>query len=507
MKRIGILQVWQESNSFNPVLTTKADFEAFGMGSGEEALTKFGTGEEVGGFLRGLKAWRELVEPVGLVLAQAWPGGSISKETKQWLCCALREQLDAVGQLDGVLFSLHGALVAEDEADVDGFLLEQVRQAVGPDVPLVATLDCHAYWTPRMGRVADALVAYHTNPHLDRWQTGERAAHVLERILAGAKPAVATIRLPMLITGEVNTTTGPVLGPVFDRLREVESRADVLSASILMVQPWVDVPELASAIVVFTEGKSVLARELAEELAQMYWQRREQMTFEFLDAQQSVTAALACEGQPVVIADGADATNSGAPGDSVHLLREMLKRDIPGGALLIMVDPQAVAYARAVGVGEAFQFAVGGKRDHVFSQPLPISGEVLSLQPARYVLSGHGGDNLPIDMGDSAAVRTGDVTLLLVEKTGPGSTPMMYRCVGLEPQDFKIVVVKSPAGFRAEFEPFAAGIVLSACPGCASPRLTEMPYKKISRPIWPLDRIEDWRSVEWTKSSDSRYQE
>ena len=504
MKRIGIIQIWQESNSFNPVPTTRADFEAVGMGTGEQGLASFAEGEEVGGFVKGLKAWQEPARAIGLLMAQAWPGGPIEKSLREFFADAVVRQLERAGRLDGVLCSLHGALVAEDEADVDGFLLRRIREVVGTDIPVVATLDLHGYLTPKMTGLADALVVYHTNPHLDRFATGQRGAAVLERILSGAAPTSAAVRLPMLTTGEATGTTGPALGPVFRRLVAMEAQSDVLSASVLMVQPYLDVPELGWTTVVFTDGKPTLAHELAEELAQMCWQRREQLTVELWDARESVSTALACEGKPVVIADGADATNSGACGDSVHLLQELVKHRIPYGALTIMVDPLAVAHARSVGLRGCFDFAVGGRRDNVFSKPLPVRGDVMALQPARYVLSGHMGDRLPVDMGDSATVQIGDVTLLLVEKPGPGSSPMMYRCVGLEPEDYKIVIVKSPAGFRAEYEPFAAGVILSACPGCASPRLAELPFDKISRPLWPLDEVTDWRNVDWVRKINAR---
>ena len=327
------------------------------------------------------------------------------------------------------------------------------------------------------------------------------AARVLERVLAGAEPTTATARLPMLTIGEVTSTDGPVLSGVFQQVREMERRDDVLSAAVLMTQPYLDAPDVGWVILAVTDGKPALARELSERLADLCWATRDRLRMDFLDAAQSVSEALTIEGRPVILADGADATNSGAGGDSVHLLRELTRRPIPGGALTIMVDPQAVAHARARGAGAQFEFAVGGKRDAVFSRPLPVRGEVLFIRPGRYVLSGHGGDNLPIDMGDTAAVRIADVTLLLVERPGPGSTPLMYRCVGLEPKEFKIVVVKSPAGFRAEFGPFASGIVLSACPGCATARLEDLPYTKLSRPIWPMDDIDDWRNVDWVREA------
>jgi len=301
----------------------------------------------------------------------------------------------------------------------------------------------------------------------------------------------------MIGIAEAQNTSGDVLGAVFGRLVQVEARPDILSAAILMTQAWLDVPELGWSVFVTADGNADLAGKLADELAQMCWDCRAQMTVEFASGPESVNRALACRGRPVVIADGADATNSGAGGDSVHLLKEMMGRQIPGRALSIMVDPLAVAHAESVGRGGTFEFGVGGKRDNRFSRPLNVKGQVQSLQHAKYVLTGHGGDNLNVDMGLSAIVNVGDVTLLLVTQAGPGSTPLMYRCVGLEPRDFKIVVVKSPAGFRAEFEPFAAEVILADCPGCASPHLETLPYKHIDRPLWPLDDIDDWREVAW----------
>ena len=498
MKRIGIMQLLQESNSFNPVLTTEADFEILGVGLGPEVLSRFGQVDEVGGFLEGLKKWQMSAEPVGLLRAQAISGGPLSPEAKESFLGIIRQQLGKAGRLDGLLFAMHGAMVAEDEYDMEGLFLEEVRRIVGPEVPIALTVDLHAYVTSRMTEFADAVVAYHTLPHVDRQETGERAANVLERILSGAKPAYATVKLPMITIAEGQDARGNVMGPVFERVGQLENQSDVLSTGVLMTQGWLDVPGHGWSTMVITDGKPELATKLAVELAEMCWQRRNAIaaSAELYSAADSVARALACTGKPVVIADGADATNSGACGDSVHLLQAMMDKKIPDGALTIMVDPEAVAHAKQAGAGSKFKFAVGGKRDHLFSKPLEVSGQVMSLQPAKYVLSGHWG-NFPVDMGMSAAVKIDDVTLLLVEFAGPGSSPSMYRCVGLEPKDFKIVVVKSPAGFRADFEPFAAEIILSDCPGCASPRFSELPFRQINRPLWPLDEIDDWHSVEW----------
>jgi microcystin degradation protein MlrC len=502
MKRIGIIQILQETNCFNPVLTVRGDFENFGVGTGREVLTQYGEVGEIGGFIEGLKTWSEPVEPVGVLRLQAWSGGPAAQDTMDWFLAMLTEQLGKAGRLDGLLIALHGAMMGADEPDMEGWLLEKIRGLVGPDLPVVASLDLHAYITGRMVRCASAMVAYLTFPHMDQRETGVRAANVLRRIFAGARPVSSLVRLPMITGGELQSTFVPPLAPIFQRLEEAEHRKEVLSAAILMTQAYLDVPKLGWAVLIVTDNRPELGSQLADGFAAQCWPIREQLMMQFLEAPACLDRALACQGQPAVIADGADATNSGGGGDSVHLLREMIGRSIPGGALTIMVDPQAVAHAHGAGAGGAFAFAVGGKRDHVFSQPLKIEGKVGSLhEKAGYLLTGHGGNNLKIDMGRAAVVQVADVTLLLVERPGPGSTPLMYRCVGLEPKDFKIVIVKSPQGFRAEFGPFAADIILSDCPGCASSRFASLPYRKINRPLWPLDQIGDWREVAWIRQN------
>lgn len=503
MKRVGLIQLWQESATFNPVLTDIDHFTVKSFISNSQKTVAFTeqSCSEITGFAEGFSEWQEPVEPMLIFAATAWPAGPLSRHTKETLIKAVLENLDEAGELDGLLISLHGALVAEDETDVEGLLLERIRKFLADDCPIISTLDLHAYVTPRMLLNADALIAYHTNPHVDLVETGKRACTLLERIYQGAKPVTRIVRLPMIVAGEGTQTASDILEPVFKRMLEIETAPEVLSANVILAQPYIDVPDLGWTTIVTTDSHPELAQDRAIELAEMCWQMRDATAQEltFYSAEESISRALDIQGKPVVIADGADSTNSGAPGDSIHLLKAMIEQDTPGKALTIMVDPQAVAHAKAIGEGSDFEFAVGGKRDNVFSQPLPIKGKVLYLRPAKYVYSeGHAASNLPIDMGTGAVIRIGHVFLLLVERSGPGGTPMMYRCVGLEPKDFKIVVVKSPAGFRPSFEPLAEGILLSACPGCTNPYLDQLPFKKIRRPLYPLDKIENWQDIDWS---------
>lgn len=159
MKRIGFIQILQESNCLNPVLTVPADYENFGVGKGREVLASYGKVGEIGGFMEGLKKWPETVEPVGVLRLQAWSGGPVAPSTMRWFADLLTEQLGQAGQLDGLLIALHGAMMGADEPDLDGWLLEKIRGIAGPDLPVVASLDLHAYVTERMVRCASAMVA------------------------------------------------------------------------------------------------------------------------------------------------------------------------------------------------------------------------------------------------------------------------------------------------------------------------------------------------------------
>ncbi len=520
MKRIGIAQIKQETNTFNPIRTDLPAFESFGYGIGDEVITKFGDVNEIGGFLDGLRRWDEPATPIGIIRAQASPGGKLGADTLNRFIDVLGSQLSPSSrsgeggaaiangtgefdryELDGLLVSLHGAMVAENENDPDGLFLETIRKCVGTDVPVVVALDLHAKITRRMLDNADIIVGFQTSPHIDIRETGLRAAALLERVFAGLKPTYFMKRLPMISMSENQITAGPALKPVFDRLRELEADEGYASCSLFMTQPWLDIPDLGWSVLLYTdfsERSYTQPDGAADEIASMCWSRKEMLDVELTPPEQCIRIAAESPDAPVVVSESADATNSGGGGDSTNLLRLLVQAELPGGALTILVDPDTVAHARKIGEGGKLGCAVGGKRDTLFSKPLRIEGRVEKIKEATFTLTGHGGHNLPIDMGMSATVCAGDTTIVFVEYPGPGGTPDMYRCVELEPKDFKLVVVKSPAGFRADFGKFAAKILIADTPGIASGVFSRFSFENISRPLWPLDSIDKPADASWT---------
>jgi microcystin degradation protein MlrC len=490
--RIAIGQLWQESNTFNPIPTTRADFEYLGLVRGAELVESMADTNELGGFIQSLRSWPEQPEIVGLVRLPAWPGGVATFDTFTWIRQEMTDALRGALPVDAVLLALHGALVAEQVPDVEGEVLFAFRQILGPSVPLVATLDLHANITERMVRSADALVLYHTAPHIDVFETGQRGAAVLRRILVqGARPVTAFQKLPLVVPAERANTQDPasVSYGLRERLQALEREPGILSAGLATVQPWLDIPELGSSVVVVTEGGRERAEKICADIAAEVWQRRREYLPELVSVEEGVRAAYENPERLVVLSDSADATTSGAAGDSTTVLRELMKYQWRRPALVTLVDPQAVETARKLGIGVELTAELGGKRDRRFSQPLPITTKVDNLFEARFLLSGHLGRNLPIDMGLSAVLRCGEIYIIVTSRSGPHFAPQLFRTAGIDPFTAGVLVAKSPCGFRAAYAPHARKILVVRAPGCAPSDFWNYEYRNIPRPMWPWDEM------------------
>jgi microcystin degradation protein MlrC len=296
----------------------------------------------------------------------AWPGGMATADAFHWLRDELLEPLRRSLPVDAVLLSLHGSLVADGVPDVEGEVLRSVREVVGRSVPIVATLDLHANVTILMAASADALVLFHTAPHIDVFETGQRGARVLRQILVeGAKPVTFFRKLPMVVPAEAANTQDPgsVSYGLRARLEALERMPEVLAAGLATVQPWLDIPELGTSVVVVCAGGRDLAECHGRELAAEVWQRRRDYLPELVSVEAAVRSAHDRSEGLVVLSDSADATTSGAPGDSNWVLQELLKYTWPRPALVPLVAPSVVAAAEAANVGAELNMPLGGVRD------------------------------------------------------------------------------------------------------------------------------------------------
>lgn len=493
--RIAIAQLWQETNTLSPIATTRADFEQFGVLRGAEVVDKMAETNELGGFIQSLRKWSERPDIVGLVRLPAWPAGTATADTFDWLLAEITSSLAAALPVDGLLLALHGAMSAEGHPDVEGEVLAACRALVGKSVPIVATLDLHTNITPEMVRSADALVLYHTAPHVDVFETGERGAKVLRRILVeGARPVTAYVKIPAVMPAQnANTEAPPCMSADFKRkLQASERRPEVLAAGLATVQPWLDIPELGSTALVTTDGQPETAASLCKEIATDLWRRRKEYLPELTSIEDAVRAAHEASGGLTVLSDAADATTSGAPGDSVWILKEILKYDWQRPALVTLVAPQIVELAEELVSGGASEFELGGVRDNRFGTQIQFQGTVERLFDARFTLQGHLGKNLAIDMGRCAVLRQGNICVICTTRSGPHFAPELFQAAGFDPFAAALLVAKSPCGFRAAYAPRARQIFNVRSPGCAPTDFWTYPFANIPHPLWPWDEIENW---------------
>lgn len=488
--RLGLVHVAQETCSFNPAPTTLADFEAFGLLEGPAILERLAGVAEVGGFLEVVGA-EPSVEPVPILRAFATAGGPLDDATLAFLEARLSAGLERAGRLDGLALQLHGACAAFAEPDVEGRLVALCRARLGPEVPILLSLDHHANLTRRMVEGVTAIVAHRTQPH-DPLDTGRIATRLLLRILRERlRPALAFVKLPLLAHQEQFLTDRAPMRTWFARARAIEAEPGVLACATFPVQPWLDVPECGWSVAVTTAGDPALARTHAEELAELAWSLRHAFQRrEALPVAEALARATAAPPGLVALSDTGDTVLGGAAGDSPVLLEALLARPELAPALVPMVAPAAVARARAAGPGARLELALGGELSGFF-RPLTVAARVLRLGAGPLRLPFPWQDE--VDHGGVALLEVGPVRVLASERRGVGGIlPELWRAYGIEPAEARVAVLKTASNFQ-HFRPIARAVLRVDTPGPATSDLAALPWRRLPRPIFPLDPLERWR--------------
>ncbi len=486
--RFFIAMVSHETNTFSPLPTDRAQFEARDLRYGGELLEAYrSTGTCLGGMIGGAQARGITLVPC--VAAAASPAGRVTKDFYHDVKERLLGDLRAAGALDGVLLDLHGAMVVEGVDDGEGDLLADVRAAAG-DVPIAVTLDLHANVTPAMARAATLIHGYKTYPHVDMDARGREAAERLADVVARRiRPTVAFRQPPMLppIAGQL-TARGP-MRRLYDMADAMERRSGVVSISIFAGFPLADIHDAGLSIYVCTDGEQPLADALADELAAAAWEHRREFLHQAPGVREAVARARAVDGRPVILADIADNTGGGAAGDTTEILRELLRVGARETTVACLWDPRAVAACVRAGVGATVTLAVGGNVDPSHGAPLTVTGRVRTLSDGRFVHKGPMFRGLEGRLGPTAVLDVNDVKIILISLRWQTLDPEMLRFVGIDPTAEKIIVVKSSVHYRAAFEPIARDIIEVDAPGLSSSNLTRFPFAHVRRPIFPLDDL------------------
>ena len=486
--RIAIAGVSHEALTFSPI---RARLEDFLVLRGEKILDPGGSANAAS--LLGTPGIADIVqaleiEPVPVLVATSLaPSGLVEEGTYLQLREEILNGIEKAGRLDGVCVLLHGSMVVENIWSGGTDLVRSIRAVVGEDVLIAARLDLHASLTEEFANKTDIWTAFRTAPHRDARETLERAMFLLAHcIRSGLRPKPVFIRLPLLLPGERATTDAEPVKSLQVMAAEVEQRPGILNAEVLVGFGWLDAAYTGSSVVVIAEDEEHLseARREARRLARAMWDRREDfaLTGEFATSvDEAIGRALGAPESTVFITDSGDNPTAGTPGDATHFLSRLLAKDVPDAIFAGIPDQEAARVCFAEGVGAEVTAALGGKMDCVHGDPVVVTGTVEHLYR-------------PDPRSQEAAIatlRVGGVRILVTDLRKAFMCLDDFRKAGVEPLAHKIVVVKLGYLFP-ELKDVAPREIWALSPGYADQDLTRLPYRYVTRPIFPLDRGFEW---------------
>ena len=482
MARIAIGGFQHETNSF---ATHRADFSHFTqhrdrppLVGGDDLLRSLrGSSFATSGFL---DAMSDSDEAVPLVWASGGAGGVVTDDAFERIVGELVGALSRALPVDAVFLDLHGAMVNECFDDAEAEILRRVRAVVGEAVPVVASLDYHANISPEMVERSDGLVAYRTYPHVDRPETGRRAATLVQKLLRRGRPTGRSLRkLPFLLPVDFQCT-------LCEPSRSVMNWAPRQAASLLSVAYAAGFPPSdtywcgpAVAVHAWTQAD---ADAVADEFERFIAGREASFHTPLWSLDEGVREAMGLvdgAAHPVLIADTQDNPGAGGSGDTTGLAEALLRHGARNALVGFLFDPQAASAATAAGIGAEIECDLGGRHGPAGVQPLRRRFRVMSCSQGSFTMTGQVAGGAVADLGLMALLRCEGVDVAVTSKNVQAFDPAPFERLGVDWTKHRIVVLKSSCHFRADFEPQAAAVLSVLAPGAYDPDTTHYPYRRL----------------------------
>lgn len=485
--RVFIAGFCHESSSFSPIPTTRQSFEVFDYfrperDGGIEAARNL---NGIGGFVR--KAEADGAKIVLSTYAFAQPSAPMVKRDYESIREEILDDLRAAGEVDLVLFFLHGAQMAQGYVDCEADILGKARDIVGNGAFIGALLDLHTNISEEMIEAADALVACRHYPHIDFDDRAEHLYDLAKSSIEQARPLEMSMRrIPML--GRFYTTL-PKIGAVNDATLALQEAKELRSISLIHGFAWTDSPNVGAAVLAVYPKDDPISVDAIQSVADAFFDARA----ESLDLQISIDESLdvaidsASLDRPVVIADQCDNAGGGAPSDSTFILQRILERNLSGFALGIFWDPVVIQLAFDAGEGAELQMRLGGKLGPVSGDPLDVQAKILKLKRNMY----QEGIGYTHPIGDAALLEIQGNLVVVSTVRGQVFSPTCFTDLGVDLSSLKAVVVKSSQHFHDQFAPLASQVVYCETLGSLTLSFKPEMFSELPRPMWPIDDFAD----------------
>lgn len=480
--KIAVGTIKHESNSFNPDLTRLEEFQLrFGVDILQNNSRLVTT--SLGGIVDFFQARQVEIIPLVFALADT-EGGLVSLNAYQKIKEGFLSHLKRANNLDGICLDLHGSMTVEGFLDAEGDLLQSARQIVGAETPIVAALDMHAMVSEQMIKHADGFVAYRTAPHIDKYETGKRAANMLyDSIREGYRLTMAGVLLPLLVSGEQSESAKFPMNELIRELARVDLHKDLICTSYCLGFPWSDVEFNSASTIVVTRDDLQLAGEKAIYLANQFWNKHRDFKFttEAYPIETALRLAQETEEGPVIITDSGDNPGAGGSENITYPLEEMLRLQIKDALFAVIVDQNACEICLKSGVGAKLTLSLG-KRDIA-----PAAGSSMITGRVKYL-----GEYQQTTV---VVFQTSGIDLIITAKKMMMTDPEFLCNLGLSPTDYHLLLLKS-GYLDPKYQPYTKRTILGLAPGYTNQIFAQLPYRNLSRPIFPLDKDFAWSAKE-----------
>jgi microcystin degradation protein MlrC len=493
VKRVLLAGLYHETNTF---VSETTGLSLFSTRHGAELLACAGDGSPIDGFLEvaAEEGWAVLPS----ASFGATPSGPVSDDVFEafWSALADDYRTAARGGVDAVYLALHGAMVTESLEDPEGELLRRIRALPGgASLPIFGVFDLHASVTAQMAEHANSLVAYRENPHTDARDAATRAARLLARCLRERRlPVMEHVAAPILWPPTGTGTANPPMAELEAMARALEhENPDLWAVNVVAGFAFADVHDAGVSVSAVTTGDGERARAGLARLAAKAVEFREQGLVPERSVDDVLAEILPVTRGPVLLVEPADNIGGGAPGDCTAILRALLRHGVDNAGVIIN-DPAAVDQLQAVAIGSSARLMVGGKGSPLDEGPVPIEATLLSRSDGKFTLEDRNShlaamQGVSIEMGPCAVIRASGVTILLTSRKTPPFDLGQWRSQGVDPASLSIIGVKAAVAHRRAYDPIATASYWVSTPGPCSSDLRLLPYRRVRRPIFPLDDL------------------
>lgn len=483
-----------EGNSFAPLVDMDW-IKIRGYYKGDEIIKSFANTSSVqGGMIDTCKILG--IELVPTVIARAGASGIIKEETYDFIMNELLSATKKIRNMDGFLAALHGGGMAVNHDDMEGDILKAIRDVIGENITLGTTFDFHGKISKLQVEKADLINGYDLFPHTDSYDKGAELVRAMVSVVNGTLKPTMALKKPRVLPNLQGEYSGRApMTTLLRKVYEVEKNPKVVFATINGGFPYCDCATAGFSVVVTTDNDMSLAEKKADEIADLVWQLREGFCPKLPSVKEAVEEAMRWgedeemyNRRPVVLSEAGDSAGSGSYNDGTTLFKGMLEAELKNAVYGPIRDVAAVEKVIAVGVGNKVTVKIGGKTD----EGMEVTGVVKAITDGTYVGTPRMGETKPSTvsrMGRTVVLRCNDIDLLIAELPVQFSHLEGFRSVGIEPTAKRYIGIKSPAHFRGAFEPIAKRIIEVDTPGLSNVNLETFNWKKIRRPIYPLDKI------------------